>query len=208
MMVLSGSMYSASLKGKTHFTLLLPSDTQVLGDGSILFKQPPYKTIYLLHGLGGDDSDWLTHTTVSHLAKQKGLCVVLPSCQSSFYQGAWAEYVGKELVEVTRRSFPLSTKREETWVMGASMGGWGALNLASLYPETFGRCIALSVAPMGREIPHPVCPLYLGCGKEDPLLKENREIAKNLKAKLFLSPGGHDWAYWNTALKEVMATAR
>ena len=76
MMVLSGSMYSATLRGKTHLTVLLPSDSQDYGDGTPIVLQSPYKTLYLLHGMGGDDSDWITHTDLSHLAKRNGFCVV------------------------------------------------------------------------------------------------------------------------------------
>lgn len=208
MMVMSGSFYSSTLEGKTHMTILLPSDSQDYGDGKAKVLPPPYKTLYLLHGMGGDDSDWITHTTLSHLAKQLGLCVVLPSCLSSYYEGKWASYVGKELVEVTRRSFPLSLRPEDTWIMGASMGGWGALHAAARYPSTFGRCIALSTALGGRPIPRPECDLYLGCGTDDPLLEANKEIARVLECELHLARGGHDWSYWNEALQAVLRAGR
>lgn len=207
MMVLSGSMYSATLRGKTHLTVLLPSDSQDYGDGTPIVLQSPYKTLYLLHGMGGDDSDWITHTDLSHLAKRNGFCVVLPSCLSTFYEGPWGEYVGSELVETTRRTFPLSSRQEDTWIMGASMGGWGALHIASTYPDTFGRCIALSTATMGRPVPHPCCQLYLGCGTEDPLLAENRDIARLLGSGLHTTAGGHDWHYWNSVLTSLFQPA-
>lgn len=207
MMVLSGSMYSATLGGKTHLTVLLPSDSQDYGDGQPKALKGPYRTLYLLHGMGGDDSDWITHTSLSHLAKRCGICVVLPSCLSSFYEGKWGEYVGRELVEVTRRAFPLSSKQKDTWIMGASMGGWGALHLAASYPGTFGRCIALSTAAMGRPLPFPRCPLYLGCGSEDALLAENKELACLLGSELHVSKGGHDWTYWNSALNSLLQPA-
>lgn len=55
-------------------------------------------------------------------------------------------YVGEELPAFTRRLFPLSSRREDTFIAGLSMGGYGALNAGLTYPETFGKVAALSAA--------------------------------------------------------------
>ncbi|MFR6273864.1 MAG: hypothetical protein ACLUL2_10230 [Blautia sp.] len=39
----------------------------------------------------------------------------------------YGKFVGKELVEMTRKMFPLSRKREDTFIGGLSTGGAGAL---------------------------------------------------------------------------------
>lgn len=81
-----------------------------------------YKTLYLLHGYGGNQDDWLTSSNIRALADQYEIAVVMPSGENSFYvdgQAAgtrWGEMVGKELVEFTRRMFPLSDKREDTFI--------------------------------------------------------------------------------------------
>ena len=111
-----------------------------------------YKTLYLLHGYGGNQDDWLTSSNIRALADQYGIAVVMPSGENSFYVDGpaagtrWGEMVGKELVEFTRRMFLLSDKREDTFIGGLSMGGFGAARLGSYYPGTFGKIFSLSGA--------------------------------------------------------------
>ena len=54
--------------------------------------------------------------------------------------------MGKELVAVTRRMFPLSHRREDTFIGGISMGAYGAMRNGLKYCETFGNIISLSTA--------------------------------------------------------------
>ena len=51
--------------------------------------------------------------------------------------------------------FPLSRKREDCFVAGASMGGYGALRLALAVPERFGAVFAMSpLVDLPRAITH------------------------------------------------------
>ncbi len=111
-----------------------------------------YKTLYLLHGLLGNFTDWVSRTRILEWAEEKNLAVVMPSGDNAFYFNSrtpWNDYgtfIGKELVEVTRRMFPLSEKREDTFIAGVSMGGFGALRNGIVYSETFGYVAGLSSA--------------------------------------------------------------
>ncbi len=83
------------------------------------------------------------------IAQQYNLVVILPSGENSFYVdhpsgAAYGEYIGEELIEVTRELFPLSTKREKTWIAGLFMGGYGALRNGLYYAETFSKLAAFS----------------------------------------------------------------
>lgn len=61
------------------------------------------------------------------------------------------------MVELTRRLLPLSTRREDTYIAGISMGGYGALYNGLKYKETFGKIAAMSPAAdiyrLFRELP-------------------------------------------------------
>ena len=63
----------------------------------------------------------------------------MPSGDNSFYidqllpNQEYGKFIGQELVEITRRAFPLAHKREETILAGLSMGGFG-LYLYGLIP--------------------------------------------------------------------------
>ena len=115
----------------------------------------PYPTLYLLHGLTENCSSWLSYSRIRLWAEESGLAVVMPSGENSFYMdilvkdgclGDFGEYIGRELVEVTREIFPLSHRREETYLAGLSMGGFGACRNALKYSETFGKAAILSGA--------------------------------------------------------------
>lgn len=111
-----------------------------------------FKTLYLLHGYGGNQDDWLTYSHIRTLADEYGIAVVLPAGENSFYVDGqavgtrWGEMVGRELVAFTRQMFPISNKREDTFIGGLSMGGFGALRLGSCYHETFSKIFCFSGA--------------------------------------------------------------
>ena len=115
-------------------------------------KERKYKTLYLLHGLLGNYTDWVSQTRIQKWAEEKDLAVVMPSGDNSFYFNSrtpWNDYgtfIGEELVEITRRMFPLSDKWEDTFIAGLSMGGFGALRNGIVYSETFSHVAGLSSA--------------------------------------------------------------
>ena len=111
-----------------------------------------YKTLYLLHGLLGNYTDWVSQTRIQKWAEEKNLAVVMPSGDNAFYfksRTPWNDYetfIGEELPEITRKMFPLSDKREDTFIGGLSMGGYGALRNGIVFSDTFSRVIGLSSA--------------------------------------------------------------
>ena len=58
----------------------------------------------------------------------------------------YGKFIGQELVEITRKMFPLSHKREDTFIAGLSMGGYGAIRNGLKYHNTFGYIAGLSSA--------------------------------------------------------------
>src|SRR5690606_12961564 len=55
-------------------------------------------------------------------------------------------YIVDELPIVARSFFPLSARREDNFVAGLSMGGYGAFKLAFRYPTRFAAAASLSGA--------------------------------------------------------------
>ena len=136
MAVIQVELRSEALKRQVSFKAILPSEA----------FEPSYPTLYLLHGLTDNSSAWLYNTRIRMWAEQTGLAVILPSGENSFYldvpvkggcYGDFGEYVGRELVAVTRKMFPLSRKREDTFIGGLSMGGYGACRNGLKYCDTF-----------------------------------------------------------------------
>ena len=56
----------------------------------------------------------------------------MPSGENKFYvdneksHEYYSKFIGEELVDVTRRLFPLSKQKQDTFIAGLSMGGYGA----------------------------------------------------------------------------------
>ena len=145
--------FMAETLGRTvPLTVILPTDKVYFGDMPRREPGKPYKTLYLLHGILGDDTDWLYGTRIARWAAEKDLCVVMPSGENMFYVdqpdtgNRFGEFIGRELVEFTRKTFPLSHKREDTYIGGLSMGGYGAMRNGLKYSDTFGAIIGLSSA--------------------------------------------------------------
>lgn len=151
MALIQVNFMSKSLMRTVPIQVILPVDKLTL-PGMPEKKVSKFKTLYLLHGVFGNYTDWLSGTSIQRWAEEKDLAVVMPSGDNMFYvdqPGAnnfYGEFVGKELVEITRKMFPLSDKREDTCIAGLSMGGYGAIRNGLKYHETFGHIAALSSA--------------------------------------------------------------
>ena len=150
MALLQCNFFSQALMRTVPIQVVLPTD-KTLGPGGPA-AQGPFKTLYLLHGIFGNDTDWVCGTRVQSWAQDRNLAVVMPSGDNSFYvdnpkaSAYYGRFIGQELVDFTRRSFPLSTRREDTFLGGLSMGGFGAIVNGLQHPQTFGAVAALSSA--------------------------------------------------------------
>lgn len=111
-----------------------------------------FKTLYLLHGLSDDHSTWERRSTIERYAAERGFAVVMPCADRSWYTdttyGAkYFSFVTDELPDICRKIFRgMSNKREDNFIGGLSMGGYGAMKAALTYPDRYFGCIALSGA--------------------------------------------------------------
>ena len=101
-----------------------------------------YQTLWLLHGGGGDATNWPRYTSIERYANEHKLMVVCPSAYQSsymdmYYGDAYETWIMKELPQVLQWMLPISPRREDNFVAGLSMGGYGALKWAVNEPERF-----------------------------------------------------------------------
>ena len=156
---LNGTFFSTSLVRPVHYTAVLCNDIQQPTADNPHFKRPT-KSVYLLHGYSGFDTDWFSNAPLGDLANTYNVNFFMPSGENSFYLdrpetgGKYAQFVGKEFIEYTTKTFGLSGKREDIIIGGLSMGGFGALHTALMFPETFSACLALSSALIVNGIKH------------------------------------------------------
>jgi len=145
------NFFSKSMKREVTFTALLPMDRPEI-PGLPPVKAEPKKALYLLNGYSGSYADWIMFSRIRELSDKYNVAVFMPSGENHFYVDdedkgeLYGEYVGNELVEFTRKLFPLSSDREDTWIGGLSMGGFGAIRNGLKYAHHFSRIMALSSA--------------------------------------------------------------
>lgn len=110
-----------------------------------------HRVLYLLHGLSDDHTIWLRRTSIERYVSELGLAVVMPAVNRSYYTdmkhgGRYWTFVSRELPTLVESFFPISDKREDTFVAGLSMGGYGAFKMALSRPEKFAAAASLSGA--------------------------------------------------------------
>jgi putative tributyrin esterase len=145
------NFFSESLELGTSMTVLLPQPgaAQIGVDGPQSDDPPP--VLYLLHGLTDDDTAWIRYTSIERYAAERGLAVVMPQVHRSFYADEahgmrfWT-FLSEELPRIIQSFFRISTRREDTFVAGLSMGGYGAMKWALRQPERFAAAATLSGA--------------------------------------------------------------
>ena len=116
-------------------------------------KKPRKKlrTLYLLHGHSDDHTAWQRWTSIERHVEGLNLAVVMPAVHLSFYNDmvhgpAYWQFISEEVPALVRDIFPLSSKREDNFVAGLSMGGYGAFKLALTHPDRFAAAASLSGA--------------------------------------------------------------
>ena len=163
MAIITTRYNSNCLGGFVTFTAVIPFEDY--GENFLNPNPHPYevkkplKTLYLLHGVTGDEKDWLYGTRIERYAIENKIAVIMPDGNNNFYidnceTEQWGEFIGRELIEVTRNLFPLSHKREDTFIGGLSMGGYGAIRNGLKYNDIFSHIIALSSAIITYDIPN------------------------------------------------------
>ena len=152
------SFHSNVLQKGTNFIAAMPTDPQQWHLENNKHYDRPMKTLYLLHGYNGNEWDWMCNSKVMDVAMHYNMAVIMPAGDNHFYVNGegtgsqYGEFTGRELVEFTRKTLHLSERREDTYVGGFSMGGFGGLHTALEYPENFSKGFGLSSAWIVNEL--------------------------------------------------------
>ena len=177
------------------------------------------KVLYLLHGLKQNADAWIRYTSAEHYAGYTGYALVVPEVQRSWYRNLPGEmnyltYIAEELPRVMNAMFRLPQGRENTFIGGLSMGGYGAMKCALAHPEQYAGAMCFSAAfysleavqrrlmlgftedplPQEDDIDKLIAAfpadaekpkLYVACGTEDGHFHDNERCRDTLKAAGF-----------------------
>jgi len=131
---------SESLMMHTSVSVIIPQNIK---------RNEKIKTLYLLHGYRGNHMDWIRYTSIERYAQKYRMAVIMPEVNNAYYANMekgldYFTYVADELPQIIESLFPLSRKREDRYIAGLSMGGYGAFKIASKRPHKFSKAISLS----------------------------------------------------------------
>lgn len=143
MALLETRFYSRTLELSIGANIILPERADA-------WKSPP-AVLYLLHGLSGDHTSWIRRSSIERYVMDYNLVVVMPEAHKSFYSDMahgsdyWSLFA-EELPARINQWFRVSSDPKNTFIAGASMGGYGAIKLALGCPGRFSHAAALSGA--------------------------------------------------------------
>lgn len=149
MAFLTLSMYSEVLSMDTNVCVLLPEHRK--GAREEPHPDKKYPVLYCLHGHGDDHTAWIRKSNIEVAARDYQVVVVMPTVQRGYYCDsdlglAYYTYITEELPVKMANFFPISDRRENSFVMGNSMGGYGAFRAALANPDRYAAAAALSPA--------------------------------------------------------------
>jgi S-formylglutathione hydrolase len=108
--------------------------------------------IYLLHGGGGGYKDWSNYSDVGQYAAH-GYVLVMPDGASSYWVNAaggtkerYGDFLTQDLIADVEQRFSVAADRGSRAVVGVSMGGYGAVELALTRPDLFAFAGGISPA--------------------------------------------------------------
>ncbi len=194
------------------FSSVLDMATNVIvtaPDGIDLGKAP---VVLLLHGLSDNASGWSRYTRCEQYGREKGVIFVMPEVQRSFYMDMdegldYLTFITRELPQWIRKTFRFDG---EWYVMGLSMGGYGAMKCGLLRRDLFRGIAAFSAvadirAWFSMHDDGERRAIRRTIGDEDDLYHLFREYGQN--SRLFLSCGTEDGLYrYNRELSDYLDT--
>lgn len=151
--VVEDSLFSPALNAKMKFYVILPNGyTQ---------SQERYPSLYLLHGFGGDYTNWVKLTEIVRFAKKYRFIIITPDAKNSWYADSpvlkntkYEEYIIKDVIPFVDKKYRTIQSKFFRAVAGLSMGGYGAAKFGIKYPGLFffAGCISPAIQfPAGME---------------------------------------------------------
>lgn len=188
-------------------------------------KSKKHPVLYLLHGVGGNESDWKRNGNINiifdnlYASKRiEPMLIVMPYGKvrlSSTNQQSSFTYFDKELlneiIPFIEKNYEVKPSPEFRAIAGLSMGGSQALNIGLKHLNKFAWIGGFSTSGNVKK-PEVLIPdknifksrvmlLWVSCGNKDNLLPVSQRLHrylydKNLKHVWHVDNGGHQWKIW------------
>ncbi len=199
-------------------------------------RKSRFPVLYLLHGSGDNEATWTefgrANVILDNLiAAKKAVPMIVIMTDGHAVTGSTPEARGQnapafardfleDVMPFVESRYRIRAEREHRAIAGLSMGGNQAFTIGLNHRHLFAWVIGMSsairepekqlpvflAAPNDRKTPLRL--LWLGIGKDDFLLKENRAFdalltAKQVPHEYHETSGNHSWPIWRRYLAEV-----
>lgn len=152
--IVTDSLYSHILKASVKYNVYLPDGF----DESV----KTYPVVYLLHGLGGNYTDWAKKASAKAIADELigtgeavEMIIVMPNAGGADRHNVWNGYFNmpgwnyedfffQEFVPAVESKYRGIGDKGHRAVMGLSMGGGGSAVYCQRHPDMFSSCYAMS----------------------------------------------------------------
>jgi len=172
-----------------------------------------YPVLYLLHGIGGDETEWQRFCTPNVIldnliadGKAEPMIIVMPNGRAQANDraegntmagfAAFANFENdllKDVIPAIESRYSVAADRTHRALAGLSMGGGQSLNFGLGHLETFAWVGGFSSAPNTQApaalVPDPAAAksqlkmLYISCGEQDGLMRISRGLHEYLKER-------------------------
>lgn len=161
MALLHVNFFSESLGMAVAVDVILPQMAKKQIGMASTVRTGKTPVLWLLHGASDNHTIWGRRTSVERYVSDLGMAVVMPNAHLSRYTdmaygNKYFTYMADELPRIMRGFFPmLSAAREDNFIAGLSMGGYGCLKIGLSRPRNYAAIGCFSggnfVQPMARD---------------------------------------------------------
>jgi putative tributyrin esterase len=145
MAVITLNYNSKTIGMHQNITIILPEDDSYF-EAHKEAKQ--LKSLMLLHGLSSDETTYVRYTSIERYANEHQLAVIMPRVDHSGYSNMafghnYYDYI-LEVYDYVHQILPLSKDRDDNYIAGHSMGGYGTIKFALNEGDRFCKACPLS----------------------------------------------------------------
>jgi len=231
---------SLAQTGKVFDNLTLESSILKMGRNYAVYLPPDYETsersypvLYLLHGMGDDQTGWIQFGEVLRIADKAILegtatpmIIVMPDANTkrigyfNSIESGWRyeDFFIEELMPFVEKTYRIKSEKRFRAIAGLSMGGGGSFMYALHHPELFSSACPLSayVGPLSISEAKESLTKYFNETKYDKAklqpyyeqhnavsLVKNSSVEKLKSVKWFIDCGDDDFLYEGNSLVHI-----
>lgn len=228
------NFYSKSLLRRIDIDLIIPSlnlqETLRNSDESYYQnRNEQYPLAIFLSGFGEDKSSWRINTRIDELAQKYKIACLFLNGDNKWYLNQseldkYYDLIEKDIPDFIYGNFKNISSKKKRFIIGNSMGGYGALYHYLRNIDKYNCCVALSPAvkpDMLDETPYGTLKehfllvkdknpnIYLSIGEKDFIFKQSMELNDFLKSNFenvsykIIPNYGHNWDLWEKEIYNV-----